>query len=294
LDIQLSTEVPVTLSHDSSLLLDVVEGQFDEVGFSEEVEAALLSAIQLPEGSKPQKTCIAADRQANGGLADAAASVEPFFSEHGVRSGPYEYQGHNFCSSYEAACAFMLQRYIPGFVLVEGATYQVPVARSRRGDIQCIDFLVRGNIFVEYHALLFGQSDGKTGDFTNDIQQRAYRKILSSSLLNDREKEAFRALAESALRENYRRKRTELLAEHSRFRRSSLVVVTTAAELFELVIAPYGSFAGSQEAFEEQFEALRAKVLESNYEIIQKQIASKAKRKSRVGRERGYAVRPRR
>jgi hypothetical protein len=267
------------------VLLDVVEGQFEEVGFSGEVEAALLSTLELQEVENSRRGVA---------FADTEVSDRALFASHRPVSGPYVYQGHYFCSSYEAACAFMLQRYIPGFVLVEGATYQVPVAQSRRGDAQCIDFLIRGNIFVEFHALLFGQADGKTGDFTNDVQQKAYRKILSSSLLNDREKVAFRALAESALRENYRRRRTELITENSRYRRSSLLLVTSAAELFEFVIAPHGSFTGTQELFEDQFEMMRAKIIDSNRDVIQKQIASKSKRKSRVGRERGYGVRPRR
>jgi hypothetical protein len=271
----------VTLSHDNVVLLDLNEGLFDEVGFSEKVE----SAYELQEVVNPRRKKTAAD---------ASEPDTILFSHERLAAGPYEYQGHYFCSSYEAACAFMLQRYIPGFVLCEGATYQVPVARNRRGDIHCIDFLIRGNIFVEFHALLFGQSDGKTGDFSNDVQQKAYRKILSSSLLNDREKEAFRALAESALRENYRRKRMELISDNPRYRRASLLIVTSAAELYDFVVAAHGSFTGSQEQFVEQFEAIRGKVLDDNSAVLRKQIASRAKRKSRVGRERGYAVRPRR
>lgn len=64
--------------------------------------------------------------------------------------GSYVLEGVRFSSRSEAACGYLMEKYISDFSLKIGQTFEVPVGVGSGGDLQTVDFRYQ-DIYLEYH-----------------------------------------------------------------------------------------------------------------------------------------------
>ena len=94
----------------------------------------------------------------------------------------------SFASRSEYACGMLLERYVKGFELHQGVTYQVGVGHNKT-----IDFLING-VFVEYHPInLKFEFDNPIAlrmvlGGTRHVNQHAKREIIEGIKLELAEK----------------------------------------------------------------------------------------------------------
>lgn len=124
-----------------------------------------------------------------------------------------------FSSASEAACAILMECFIPEFRIREGVTFQIPLTRTRRGHIRAVDFCVH-NALVEYHPIPRARCRAKRppSGAGGSMQGRAF--------------EARRA----AILERYRAERQRLVSAHPEHADKELIVVSSPAEFYERVI----------------------------------------------------------
>jgi hypothetical protein len=153
--------------------------------------------------------------------------------------------GCDFCSRSEAVCAVLMEHYIPGFLLIRGTTFQIPVNTDRFGNEQCVDFAVE-NILFEYHPVRFWKKEYKT-----------YSKVFKTLKADTRA--FFHSIMRQKLVENYTRRRRALLDQNKNHRRTELVVADSPADFYSKIIKRFGRNYPPQSTFEAIFEALRRK-----------------------------------
>jgi hypothetical protein len=161
----------------------------------------------------------------------------------------------NFCSRSEAICAELLQRFVPYFELEEGVTFQVPIAKDARGNTLCVDFLVDGVLF-EYHPVRFFKNKKGCGDFRDRDEYKSYTKLFHA--LTQDKRDFFHDVMRARLTENYFKRRRAVLDRHPLYRRTELIVATSAEEFYNLVVRRFGKgYPKTVERFVALFEQLR-------------------------------------
>lgn len=157
-----------------------------------------------------------------------------------------------FCSRSEQICAELLKRYVPGFELKPGLTFQVAIGSDGRGNTYSVDFLVDGVLF-EYHPVRFFKNRKGFGDFLDREEYRSYTKAAHA--LKGESRRFFHDAMQMRLKANYFKKRRALLDQHPLFRRMELVVATNPEEFFTLIIKRFGrNFPHTSESFLKVFE----------------------------------------
>lgn len=147
----------------------------------------------------------------------------------------------NFASKSEYACGMLLERYVPGFEVKTGATFQVGVGHNK-----VIDFLVNG-VFVEYHPITL------KFEFDNPM---ALRKI--SDGLRRVEPHARREIVEGIkleLAEKYYRRR-KFLVSMAAGKNAELICCTNPEEFCKYVVQRFGESAPKLPALLTQFHNL--------------------------------------
>lgn len=153
--------------------------------------------------------------------------------------------GIRFHSRCEVACAVLLERYVSGFRIREGETYQVPIGFGR-----FVDFALEKDgrrYLIEYHP----------ANLKFEMNPRAYAKLCNA--LGQIPKQLRREIRE-AVREDkfadYVRKRFFCI-QHSpleEVQKSTLIVCDDPMKFYRLVIKKFGSNVPKENLFIAQWD----------------------------------------
>jgi hypothetical protein len=191
--------------------------------------------------------------------------------------GNFELDGHHFHSRSEAACGFLMQKYIEPFVLQEGRTFQVPIGASEQGHIRATDFRYR-DTFIEFHPPRMFSSKRNPGDFKNDEERRQYNKIMRSRKFNRKDKKLYKNVMKKRLTAHYTEKRLKQINENPRYQDADLIVATDAAEVYDKIIKRFATEPiPSKEDFIREFHSAQSKTTDTS-EKGRRQEAARAKR----------------
>ncbi|MCB0310835.1 MAG: hypothetical protein KDD42_06355 [Bdellovibrionales bacterium] len=169
------------------------------------------------------------------------------------RRGHIVHDGRHFDSRSEAAVAAMLERYIDGFRLERGRSYQIPVKTDSNGNVLTVDFKV-GDTLMEYHPAWLKVIGAQRGGFANYKEYAQYRRELEA-LPRGEAREDYKAEVREKLVERYYQHRRHILNQHPEYRDKPLVVVTSAEDLYNTIIRPFGKQnLPSQEQFLRKFD----------------------------------------
>jgi hypothetical protein len=212
------------------------------------------------------------DSNCGGGSADVKRSKRPYREPQPLsdkqrhmleQGGKFRWRGTRYASAAEAACAELMERYIAGFKIESGKTFQIIVKDREKGTCKTVDFLVK-NTFVEFHPPnRYARRDMPQGDFTG--------QDLPAPWLNQRwgagapiaERELQDALGKQVMHD-YQRLRRQVIAMDPRYRGKKLIVVVSAGDLYDKIIEHYGRGYPDRERFIAEFERIRVKVLREN------------------------------
>ncbi len=170
--------------------------------------------------------------------------------------------GHRFCSRSEAACGILLEKYIPGFTLTKGITYQVPIGISPEGHVRTVDFRFKDTL-IEFHPPRIWSRVTRLGDIPTRKTARKLRKLLYSGKLPKKKKKMIREKLRSILKTQYWKRRRKAIDSGGVFQHCKLIVIGNAKELYEqvlLVLAPEN--APPLETFLREFSSLQKKCKE--------------------------------
>jgi len=124
----------------------------------------------------------------------------------------------------------LLEYFIPGFDVVLGKSFQVPIGEGRS-----VDFCING-VMIEYHQIRFFPSRGKCGDFKSEDEYREYRRLQQRVRGNPAKRELLEKIIHQRLSANYFERRRALLDQSAYFSHCELIVATSREEFFDLVI----------------------------------------------------------
>jgi len=146
-----------------------------------------------------------------------------------------------FASKSEYACGMLLERYVRGFELKNGQTFQVGVGHSK-----VIDFYVNG-VFVEYHPI------NLKFEFDNPV---ALRKILDGiRRINNHSKQEIVEGIKLELAEKYYRRR-KFLVTMAAGKDAELICCDSPEEFCKKVIKRFGESTPKLPALLTQFHNL--------------------------------------
>lgn len=158
----------------------------------------------------------------------------------------YTYHGTTFGSLSEAATATLMEKYIPGFKIIEGDTFQI---RTGPKNHHRIDFRIGGTL-VEYHPTNLIYEFGGP-----EAYRRLERKLeqlpieVRARIMSDKI---------SSIAHRYEMKRQELIEADPHLRNMSLVIVHSPEELYDKVLKRFGNnLATREETIDEFFEITR-------------------------------------
>jgi len=151
------------------------------------------------------------------------------------------YMGIFFDSKSEAACAVLLEKYIPNFKIIRGSTYQVPSGHFS------IDFLVQ-ETFVEYHpiVLTYGRDIKKIEDY---LTFKKTREQLPPRL----RQEYIKMMKEQLASDYYHKRKSSLDYNHLGY---DFILAKTPLEFYDSVIKPFGRNYPSKKHFREEFKSI--------------------------------------
>lgn len=141
------------------------------------------------------------------------------------------------------ACGLLLERYIPGFELVPGKTFQVPIGLGKH-----CDFYVN-NTYLEYHPI------NLHFEFLDKQALRQLRNALRH-VKKDVKSQIVDALKDE-LAERYYRYR-KMVVDIYRTNESELLVVQDPVELYRKVIKPHGNNVPKEHKFLAEFDKIRS------------------------------------
>ena len=152
----------------------------------------------------------------------------------------------SFASKGEYACGILLEKYIPDFILIPGATFQVPVSTYRKCDFRVHD------TFIEYHPVTFHH------DFDDKQALRRFNSALKRIDDISLKREIKHAI-KAELGEKYYLKRWHLVRE-AYGDSVDLSVAFDAKTLYDLVITRYGENYPNSSDFESEFLSVASSV----------------------------------
>lgn len=165
--------------------------------------------------------------------------------------------GIRFHSRSEAACAALMERFVPGYRAIEGTTYEVPVGANKYGHMRTIDFLV-GDTLVEFHPVRIWRSGRHFGDFQS---REDWREFLNDYRRCPRhERSEFKAETMRMLEENYTERRRRAIYENPDFLGKELIVATSPTDFYTKVICRFAPEAPSLDEFLSLFQGAKGDV----------------------------------
>ena len=171
-----------------------------------------------------------------------------------VRSSQKVIYGENYYDSYmEATAAYLLEKYVPGFKVERGKTYQVAEGLDKK-----IDFFING-VFVEYNPIIFAAP--KRGSFETTEEYEKFRFHLDSLLPQERQQ--YLQDTHQYLKRQYYQKRRIALDKNPAFRSNELLVVTIPEELYDQVIIRFGVNVPEKNSFRKEFRSIQVTIRSS-------------------------------
>lgn len=171
----------------------------------------------------------------------------------------YTERGEYFDSYMEAAVAFLLERYVPGFRIIRGETYQVQTGSSKK-----VDFYI-GNTFIEYNPILLTHTEGSLGAFETAQEHQEYVQALAEVPRNLRAQ--FKDRIRQVLKDRYTLRRRVALDENPDHRDRELIVVIDPVEFYEDVLQRFGRGVPDIEGFLQEFAEVTENIKEDDARI---------------------------
>jgi len=138
---------------------------------------------------------------------------------------PVRWEDLPFSSKSEAICGKMLEKYIPGFKLIPGETFQIPVGTKK------IDFRING-VFVEFHPVQIRH------EFTS---KSAYDKFQAAmGRLTTWESQSIESILMEEFSGQYTKGRRLILNCFEGTKNAELVVCANRAEFVKNVLRRFG------------------------------------------------------
>lgn len=147
-----------------------------------------------------------------------------------------------FDSRSEAACAAALEKYVPGWRLVVGDTYEVPIGIDSR---RC-DFRI-GDCFVEYHPI----------DLRHEfISSDSFREVVAVLRKHNRHQvERVIGALKKEFEAQYFRFRRAVIDERPEHRNHELLVCTSPTDFYNKVIKRFSLELPSRQEFYKTWNA---------------------------------------
>jgi len=148
-----------------------------------------------------------------------------------------------FDSLSEAACAILMEKHIPGWRVILGATYQVPIGAGRR-----CDFRLPDGTFLEWHPIDLNH-EWKCRENYHDLSRLLrktpawLRENLTRILLQEKKAE-------------YQRLRFLLIKTHYDNEDTELIVASNPSEFYRSVIRRYSPNPPPLKEFLAEFQGL--------------------------------------
>ena len=165
---------------------------------------------------------------------------------------------NNYHSASEAAVAGLLEKYISGWKVERGKTWQV---NGHSLAIGAIDFFVNGN-FVEYHPpkTYYGNGDFQTHE------EYAKFKGIKLKIREEHGKEradVFQRRVEGIIKRKYTESRASAIAK-SDYAGTHLIYCANADDVYDRVVLAYSQTSPSREEFLGEFRRLHRKIKKDN------------------------------
>ncbi|MCB0331715.1 MAG: hypothetical protein KDD70_18720 [Bdellovibrionales bacterium] len=222
---------------------------------TETIESSVKERIELLQ-KRIAQGCMADD--GSPGTERARIAV----SKRGKKNPERFHFGVRYDSGSEAACAEMLERYIPNFRTIPHVTYQVPAFDEQTGGTRTIDFRV-GDKLIEFHPPRTWRHGKKFGDFESAKEYADFRREINSRKSREG-KGKVRERWESMLTERYRQKRQALADSNPALQGCKVIVATSGAEFYDKVIRPLSPKPPPRGAFIAEFKFLARQVFLNN------------------------------
>lgn len=206
------------------------------------------------EGSDPAKRDEGSVPGSDSGAASSHGSVGGSAPRAATPKAPISWREASFASKSEAVCAYMLLKYVPGYQLIPGETFQIPVGSKR------IDFKVNGTL-IEFHPILIHH------EFSSKEAYRNFQDMLGRLGRDDS------SFIQSALTrefgDQYIKNRRDLLNCFAATKGTELIVCTSSSAFVRQVIKRFGgpgtpSAAKLLHEFESVYEGLRKQFVNPN------------------------------
>lgn len=156
--------------------------------------------------------------------------------------------GEIFGSPSEAAAAQILQRYIPGYSIKKGETFQVDSDSEPRG---IFDFVIPSGEIVEWHPPNVKYD-------ASDEDRAAYVELMRS--LSPKEKHDLKSWYSDELSLDYWLKRQDIVDSSPKYRGRDVLLVRNVHDLYNEVLSRYSDELPSFEEVEKEYKILRNSV----------------------------------
>jgi len=173
-----------------------------------------------------------------------------------------EESGIVFHSRSEAACSALMERFIPGFRAIEGATYEIPIGCNKFGHMRSIDFRL-GNTLVEFHPVRIWRSGRHFGDF--ESREEWHEFLNEHRRCSRREKAEFKAETMRFLEDRYAAKRIQAIHANPALAHTELIVATSPEDFYYKVIERFSPKPPHLEDFLEMFHEEKGNVIDLRY-----------------------------
>jgi len=168
-------------------------------------------------------------------------------------------------SQQEGAVALLLEKYIPGYRIEEGQTFQA------NGDTPCLFDFILPQAIVEWHPINIGYD-------ANKEDRQAYRE-LREEVRTPEERKALRELVhefKEDLAVEYWIQRQEASDNSEVYRGREVILARTPEELYNEVIVRFGENYPSKQQFVREFRELKKRVKKTKQEVGLEQKAEAA------------------
>jgi hypothetical protein len=144
--------------------------------------------------------------------------------------------GIRFHSRSEAACAALMELFIPGYRTIEGVTYEVPVGTDAYGQTLRVDFR-HDDTLIEFHPVRLWRSHRRYGEFPSPKEWREFNRQYHNCPREELSELIRKTLHD--LTQHYYRKKLGVIRANPELAHTELVVATNATEFYEKVICRF-------------------------------------------------------
>lgn len=148
-------------------------------------------------------------------------------------NGTIHHNNLRYDSRSEVAIGRLLERFVEGFRVDLGRTFQVPIGQSSKGHVLTADFCI-GNLLLEFHPPRLRASRGRPGDFENWRELKHYERLLEETDAEGRI--PIRELFRVKCLKSYEEKRQHQIDQSGLHPGKELIVVGNALDFYDRVL----------------------------------------------------------